>query len=97
MVKKYKKELKDILANQPKEQAVATVLRHSSNNFMSDGSEVNIPNDYMTDDSLNPFTAKLKPITRKRFSKEKRFLCFCPFRRLLCARTLKLIDIGGAL
>ena len=64
MVKDYKDELKDILANQPKEQAVATVLRHSSNNFMSDGSEVNIPNDYMTDDSLNPFTAKLKPITR---------------------------------
>lgn len=64
MVEDYKDELKDILANQPKEQAVATVLRHSSNNFMSDGSEVNIPNDYMTDDSLNPFTAKLKPITR---------------------------------
>ena len=65
MVKDYKDELKDILANQPMEEAVATVLRHSSNNFMSDGSkEVNIPDDYMTDDSLNPFTAKLKPITR---------------------------------
>ena len=64
MVKDYKDELEDIFANQPMEQAVATVLRHSSNNFMSDGSEVNIPNDYMADDSLNPFTAKLKPITR---------------------------------
>lgn len=48
----------------PSDAAVATVLRHSSDNFMSNGSEVNIPDDYMTDESLNPFTAKLKPITR---------------------------------
>lgn len=64
MVNNYKDELQAIFDNQPTEQAVATVLRHSSTNFMSNGSEVNIPDDYMADDSLDPFTATLKPITR---------------------------------
>lgn len=63
-IQDYKSKISAILAKQPTEQAVATVLRHSSNNFMSNGSEVNIPDDYMADDSLDPFTATLKPITR---------------------------------
>ncbi len=63
-IKKKIKEFKNKITNQPEEQAAATVLRHSSGNFMVKETTEADTTGYLADESSDQFTAYLKPLKR---------------------------------
>ncbi len=62
-IKEYKDAQKVIQTNQSVQQSTATVLRHSSDNFINKNSEADITN-YLADESKEQFNARLKQISR---------------------------------
>ena len=64
IIKKYQAQESSLADGQLAEQSVATVLRHSSNNFMiNKEKEADITN-YLSEESSKKFTASLKPLNR---------------------------------
>ena len=64
IIKKYQAQESSLADGQLAEQSVATVLRHSSNNFMiNKETEADITN-YLSEESSKKFTASLKPLNR---------------------------------
>ena len=63
-IKEYQNKAISLADVQLAEQSVATVLRHCSNNFMTDNkTEANLT-DYLENESSKPFKAKLSPLNR---------------------------------